>query len=69
MTPSQVLDLVRSLLDLILGLVPAPVARQLLDDAAVKRANAIADAAEAAKFGPLAVNDLEDGDTDPPEAA
>ena len=38
-------------LQLLLDLVPKEVASQLLTDAAVRRANAIADAAEVAKFG------------------
>ncbi len=41
----------RKLADLLLDLVPHDVAKQLLDDAAVRRANAIANAAELAKFG------------------
>lgn len=52
MTPIQVIDLVRQLLSIILAHVPVDVARQLLDDEAVKRANIIADGAERAKFGP-----------------
>lgn len=44
------LDVVRRLLDLVLLLVPHGVARDELDEAAVRRANAIADAAELAKF-------------------
>jgi hypothetical protein len=52
MNAGKVLEWARVLLDLVLDLVPAPVARQLLDEAAVKRANAVADAAEAVKFGP-----------------
>lgn len=51
MTPAALLDIARALLDLVLQLVPAPVARQMLDEAAIRRANAIADAAEAVKFG------------------
>jgi hypothetical protein len=50
--PLDVFNTVRKLLDLILDLVPVDVARQALDDAAVRRANTIADAAELAKFGP-----------------
>lgn len=46
------LDVVRRLLDLVLLLVPHGVARDELDEAAVRRANAIADAAELGKFGP-----------------
>lgn len=52
MTPSQALDAARIAADLLLTLVPAPVAQQLLNDAQVKRANDIANAAERAKFGP-----------------
>ena len=51
MTPAKLLDLARSLLGLVLDLVPPPVARQMLDEEAVRRANAVADAAETAKFG------------------
>jgi hypothetical protein len=51
MNPLDVISIVRRILDVILDLVPVDVARQILDDAAVRRANAIADAAEAAKFG------------------
>lgn len=52
MTPSQALDAARIAADLLLTLVPAPVAQQLLNDAQVKRANDIANAAENAKFNP-----------------
>ena len=51
MSPNP-LDIVRMLLDLVLRLVPTEVARAELDEAAVRRANAIADLAEAGKFGP-----------------
>ncbi len=51
MTPKDAIDAARIAADLLLTLVPAPVARQLLDDAAVRRATAIADGAEALKFG------------------
>lgn len=51
MTPETILDIARGLIDLLLSIVPAPVAKQMLDEAAIRRANAIADAAEAAKFG------------------
>lgn len=51
MTPDKAVDLAAKMAALILDLVPAPVARQLIDDAAVRRANAIADVAEDAKFG------------------
>ncbi len=51
MTPLDVVDLVRKLLSLILDLVPHQVASQLLSDEAVRRANAIANAAELTKFG------------------
>ena len=50
MNPASVIDTVRALVDLILSLVPHEVAKQMLDDAAVRRQNAIADAAELAKF-------------------
>lgn len=48
MTPGQV---ARMLFDIILALVPHEEARALLDEAAIARANAVADAAEAEKFG------------------
>ncbi len=51
MNPLDAIDTVRRLVDLALDLVPHDVAKQLLDDSAVRRANAIADAAEVAKFG------------------
>lgn len=44
--------LARKAADIILALVPADTARQLLDEAAVKRANDAADLAERIKFGP-----------------
>ncbi len=46
----DVIDTVRYLVDLILKLVPHEVASQLLTDAAVKRQNEIANAAESVKF-------------------
>lgn len=52
MTPSQALDLARGILALLLDLLPASMLRQLLDEEAIRRQNAIANAAEAAKFGP-----------------
>ena len=55
MTPSDAINAARIAADLLLALVPAPVARQLLDDAAVRRSNAIATAAEDVKF-PLDVD-------------
>lgn len=51
MSPETILNLVRGLLDLVLMLVPKDVARAELDEAAIRRANAIANAAEKAKFG------------------
>ena len=56
MTPSQAIDLARKLIGLALDIVPADVAKQVIDDESVRRANAIADAAEdavvlAQKFG------------------
>lgn len=45
------IDTARRLIDVVLDLVPKEVATQLLTDAAVRRGNAIADAAEVAKFG------------------
>lgn len=52
MTPQNAIDAARLAADLLLALVPAPVAHQILDDAAVRRASAIANAAADAKFGP-----------------
>lgn len=51
MNPLTVLDLVRKLLDFVLQLVPADVARDELDAAAIRRANQAADDAERLKFG------------------
>lgn len=54
--------------DLLLALVPAPEAKRLLDEAAIRRANAIADAAEREKFGRLGeeLAELDDpGDDEP----
>jgi hypothetical protein len=50
MTPSAALDLARKLLDLALDLAPVEVLRMFLDEAAVRRQRAIADAAEVAKY-------------------
>lgn len=50
MNPVDAIDTARKLVDTILDLVPKEVASQLLTDAAVRRANLIADAAETAKF-------------------
>jgi len=52
MTPAQILDLARGILGLLLDVLPVTMLRQLLDEEAIKRQNAIADVAEAAKFGP-----------------
>lgn len=57
------LEAARIAADLLLALVPAPEAKRLLDEAERRRANAIADAAEAAKFGKLA--DLDDPGEEP----
>lgn len=56
MTPDKAIDLARKLIGLALDIVPADAAKQLIDDEAVKRSNAIADLAEdavvaAQKFG------------------
>jgi hypothetical protein len=51
MNPEAILNAARLAADLLLELVPHNDARELLDSAAAKRANVIADAAEAAKFG------------------
>lgn len=56
-----VLEAARIAADLLLALLPAEDAKKLIDEAAVKRANAAADAAEAIKFGKLA-DDLADLD-------
>lgn len=52
MSPKTVLDIVRGLLDLVLMLVPAPSAAKLLDEQARKRALALGELADDAKFGP-----------------
>ena len=56
MTPDKAVDLARALIKLALDIVPADVARQVISDEEVRRANAIADTAEdaviaAGKFG------------------
>lgn len=59
-------DAARHAIDAALELVPADEAKDILDAAAVRRANAIADAAEAAKFGNLhELDDPEDEPTNP----
>lgn len=50
-TEEAVLEAARFAVDTLLDLVTPEVARQLLDEQAVKRANVVADAAEIAKFG------------------
>lgn len=52
MTPDKALDLAMRLMELALDLAPVEVLRAKLDDAAVRRQNAIADLAEDVKFGP-----------------
>ncbi len=52
LTPEKVLDAARLAADLLLALVPDHgAARDLLDAAAIRRANAAADVAEQLKFG------------------
>lgn len=46
----EALDIARRLIALVLELVPKDVAEELLSEQAVRRQNAIADAAELAKF-------------------
>lgn len=50
MTPVQALDLARGIISLLLDVLPVTMLRQLLDEEAIRRQNAIADAAEAVKF-------------------
>ncbi len=52
MTTEQAIAAARLAADLLLVLVPADQAQELLDEAAVRRANLAADAAELLKFGP-----------------
>ena len=52
MTPQTAIDAARIAADLLLALVPAPVAHQILNDAEVRRSLAIADGAAGAKYGP-----------------
>ncbi len=53
MSPAETaLEVARLAADILAAVVPATVGAQLLTDAQVRRANAIADGAEAAKFGP-----------------
>lgn len=49
---SAILDAARSVVELLLSLVDVSTAKQLLDEAAIKRANLAADLAEKLKFGP-----------------
>jgi hypothetical protein len=56
-------DAARHAIDAALELVPADEAAKLLDEAAIRRANAIADAVEAAKFGNL--HELDDAGDEP----
>ncbi len=51
MTPDKAIDLARKLIGLALDIVPADAAKQLVDDEAVRRANAVANLAEDLKFG------------------
>ena len=51
MSPAEILAAAETVANVLLMLVPHEDAKKLLDDAAQKRAQAIADAAEAAKFG------------------
>lgn len=55
---NEVMTFARMLLDVVLQFVPHDEARQLLDEVAIKRSDAIRTAAFAAKFH---------GDTDPPD--
>jgi len=50
-TEESIIEAARFAVDTLLDLVTPEVARQLLDEQAVKRANIITDAAEIAKFG------------------
>jgi hypothetical protein len=51
MTSEAILSVARLAADLLLELVPHDDAHVILTDASIRRANAIANAAEAAKFG------------------
>ncbi len=51
MTPAQVMEAARLAADVLLALVSHEQARAVLDDAEIRRANALADAAERLKFG------------------
>jgi hypothetical protein len=50
-TPLNALELVVAVLEEVLPFLPDDALKPLLDDAARRRADAIADAAQAAKFG------------------
>lgn len=52
MSVPTALDIARGMLDLVLRLIPVTVARDELDQAAIRRQNALADGAEVVKFGP-----------------
>lgn len=58
-------DAARHAIDAALELVPAHEAAKLLDEAAIRRANAIADAAEFKKFHLDALDDAGDEPTNP----
>lgn len=56
MTPLEAIDIARKLIGLAMDLIPADEARKVIDEEAVRRANAVADLAEdaviaAQKFG------------------
>ena len=51
MSPAQILDLFRSVVAFVLPFIPHDELAKVLSDEAVKRQNAIANTAEAAKFG------------------
>lgn len=51
MSPLDVVNLARTLIGIVLDLLPKDAVERLLTEEAIKRQNAIADAAEAAKFG------------------
>lgn len=53
MSPDKILDLVRAVVGFALDHVPHDEVAKVLTEEAVKRQNAIADAAETAKFGAI----------------
>ncbi len=52
MSPDVIFDIARGLVDLLLKLVPAPVAQKMISEADVRRALALGELSDDVKFGP-----------------